>query len=82
MRPQRLSGRKERYSCGPASTCAAREVCVQVLHVLESNCTHATLYKNQNKLYVACSQIIIGTYFHYYTSWFLCPAKFVQQQSE
>lgn len=88
MRPQRLSGRKERYSCGPASTCAAREVCVlcvQVLHVLESNCTHATLYKHQDKLYVAHSQIIIRTYFHYYTSsqaGFLVPAEFAQWQSE
>lgn len=59
MRPQRLSGRKERYSCGPASTCTAQEVCACVL---ESNCTHPALSKHQNKLCVACSQIIIEPY--------------------
>lgn len=60
MRPQRLSQRKERYSCGPASTCAQREVCVCVclavrvdLCVLESNCAHAaTVTAIKNKLYV------------------------------
>lgn len=53
MRPQRLSGRKERYSCGLASTCVAQEVCVCVLevsHMLESNFSHAALYKQQTKL--------------------------------
>lgn len=50
--------------CWTGSVC----LCVQVLHMLESNCTHAALYKHYSKLHVACSQIMIKTYFHYYSS--------------
>lgn len=40
--------------CGTGSVCLG----VQVLHMLESNCTYAALYKHWNRLYVACSQIM------------------------
>lgn len=58
--------------------------CVQVVHVLESNCTHAPLYRHQDKLYVGCSlyhsllqQITCCRRVSFYLS-----SRVVQQQSE
>lgn len=36
VRLQSLSGREERYSCGPARACVVVEVCVEGLHLEES----------------------------------------------
>lgn len=42
-------------------------LCVQVQHVLESNCTYAAPCKHQNKLYVACGGIVIRSSFIYHS---------------
>lgn len=66
MRPQRLSGRKERYNCGPAPTCATQEVCVSVflcLCALAACVQLLSMSEYQDKLHVARSQIIPETHF-------------------